>query len=131
MKYTSQTKNNNNLKIGNDNRNNLCICISGPAGGERQLLALNKSNQDPACKERKKNMKAKLWLWRWVSNLSLRAATPGSSFPSKSSKEAPPAVLQWVTWKTQHSILNLDQILVTRANMKYFDFKFWTLGLRS
>ena len=45
------------------------------------------------------------WLCCWVSNLSFRAATPGSSFPSKSSKEAPPPVLQWVTWKSRHSIL--------------------------
>ena len=52
-----------------------------------------------------KSWKQSWWLWYWVSNLSLRAATPGSSFPSKSSKEAPPPVLQWVTWKTRHSIL--------------------------
>ena len=67
------------------------------------MLKWNETCMSKRCKS--KSWKQSWWLWYWVSNLSLRAATPGSSFPSKSSKEAPPPVLQWVTWKTRHSIL--------------------------
>mmetsp|Transcript_60295 Transcript_60295/g.95493 ORF Transcript_60295/g.95493 Transcript_60295/m.95493 type:complete len:208 (-) Transcript_60295:835-1458(-) len=60
-----------------------------------QKLGVQSQKNDGGCCQRQLRIRS-FNRSGWI-HLSFRAATPGSSLPSKSSKEAPPPVLQWVT----------------------------------